>query len=273
MTNPKPCLLKCLCMCGNSRAGHVREMHRPNDFCPRQDGHAPGCPNAAPKASDAPKRCPECKHRPHGTVCFNGESDGDCGCEYGKPAPAPEAPKVEEYLRTGDGPDTLYPAKPAPPPEPRGKEEYPTIQSAVDEWVEYWKRSEDQPQDIELMCPWGSVARAYLALRAEVERLKKDRTTSAVGRLHNLCDGFEEMDKRTEEEIAKLRAELAAADQNLKTMLQAAGEEAERQLAAAREEIAKLRSNLDDIEKLKVKRFAERHNPPCNNYDCDRCYR
>lgn len=47
-----------------------------------------------------------------------------------------------------------------------------------------------------------------------------------------------------EEERDRLRAELAASDQNLKTMLQAAGEEAERQLAAAREEIAKLRHAL-----------------------------
>jgi hypothetical protein len=45
-------------------------------------------------------------------------------------------------------------------------------------------------------------------LRAEVERLKKARTSSAVERLHNLCDGFEEMDDRREAELTALRSRL-----------------------------------------------------------------
>lgn len=46
--------------------------------------------------------------------------------------------------------------------------------------------------------------------------------------------------------ITALRAELAAADQNLKTMLQTTGEEAERQLATAREEIAVRDASISD---------------------------
>lgn len=58
-----------------------------------------------------------------------------------------------------------------------------------------------------------------------------------------------------------LRAQLAASDQNLKTMLQAAGEEAERQLAAAREEIAKLRGDRDGWEAAAVsaRRSVQNH--------------
>ena len=76
----------------------------------------------------------------------------------------------------------------------------------------------------------SKILRALLA-KAESER-DEARATK---------DMHKERQEEAWAEVAALRAELAAADQNLKTMLQAAGEEAERQLATAREEIAKLR--------------------------------
>lgn len=49
--------------------------------------------------------------------------------------------------------------------------------------------------------------RAQNAAQAEeIERLRKVRTGSAVERLHNLCDGFEESDAERERESAELRA-------------------------------------------------------------------
>ena len=86
--------------------------------------------------AEAPKRdclCP-CHACKKGCAC---PVAGGCCPNAPKP---PEAPKVEEYLRTGDGPDTLYPAKPAPAPEPKqGSEEPIDIEKAFDSataWIE-----------------------------------------------------------------------------------------------------------------------------------------
>lgn len=54
----------------------------------------------------------------------------------------------------------------------------------------------------------------------EIERLRKVRTGSAVNRLHNLCDGFEEMDKRQEALIAEL---VTALEKSAKTFRAYAG--------------------------------------------------
>lgn len=219
MTNPKPCLLKCLCMCGNSRAGHVREMHRPNNFCPREDGHAPGCPNAPHKASEA-VACGACMEwDPSCDDCLRASppldepapapEPGSWAADlnaYFAPAPNAEAPKVEwgtdpaeemgpnEVIapcgcraeRSGDGKlwsPIGHTCQPAPAPEPKQGSEEPPLGKP-----EGWPPSMD----------------AYLALRAQ----------------------------------------LAAADQNLKTMLQAAGEEAARQLAEKDKRIEALETEL-----------------------------
>lgn len=82
--------------------------------------------------------------------------------------------------------------------------------------------------------------------------------------------------KATIEERDSARAELAQAKEERREYALAAGDAYTKILFerdAAKDEIAKLRAMLDDIERLKVKRFSERHYPPCNNYDCDRCYR
>lgn len=56
----------------------------------------------------------------------------------------------------------------------------------------------------------------------EIERLRKVRTGSAVERLHNLCDGFEESDKAQEAELATLRAQVETLREAVKTLLASA---------------------------------------------------
>jgi hypothetical protein len=75
-------------------------------------------------------------------------------------------------------------------------------------------------------------------LRAEVERLKKVRTGSAVERLHNLCDGFEEMDDRREAELTALRSRLARVEEAGRAWLANTGStKAQDELARALESI------------------------------------
>lgn len=58
----------------------------------------------------------------------------------------------------------------------------------------------------------------------EIERLRKVRTGSAVNRLHNLCDGFEEMDKRQEALISELVGVLGAVNDSVTAALAKAKE-------------------------------------------------
>ena len=77
-----------------------------------------------------------------------------------------------------------------------------------------------------------STLRILRALLAEAEAERDEARATK--------DMHKERQEEAWAERDAIRAQLATADQNLKTMLQAAGEEAERQLAAAKEEIAKL---------------------------------
>ena len=100
----------------------------------------------------------------------------------------------------------------------------------------------------------------HAALRAELAQEKMLRRAD-VEEKNTLRDSLDRKDAET----TALRAELAAADQNLKTMLQAAGEEAERQLAAAKDRADRAEARV--VELLILHRRDHHDEPGCELCD------
>lgn len=136
MTEAKPCLPGCVTTQG--RGGDIKS-------------HAPACPNAAPKASEAPEEEPKCLPDCERN-CWSGQDKHAYGC--------PVAALFYLDLK-----------EPAPAPEPKQGSEEPVDWDAAKASSESWAKGRPLPHDLKCTPAQETLGRAYLALRAENERL------------------------------------------------------------------------------------------------------
>ena len=205
------CLPECRCVCPDLYEGHRPSGHAGSEY----EHHAPGCPNG-PRAPQAEcyhcKTCREqCAPRTGQPIC--------CNCKSPLTAPqAEDGGKVETWDNTtmcfgNDCPNCKRERKkkPAPSEQPR---------MAAGDGP---KQGSEEPVDF---------AAAGNYANSEWWKLKPPAT---------VCD---EREGNLARAYLARGAELAAADQNLKTMLQTAGDEAARQLAEKDKRIEALETEL-----------------------------
>lgn len=276
-----------ICWCAESRMGFPCDCD-PNDTCyaNTQAGSPAPAPEPGSWATDlnayfapAPEpkqeRCPGCGHQKHGAVCMNFGSDNECPCKAGEPkqgsACCEECKRYHRHFRTdcckcrtSFGPSDIPEAEPK-----QGSKEPqkircnlitdPTLKSCEETILAL----RDDIQTLQgSLAYWRdnrlpAVEAERDALRAEVERLKEaisgsngeGRAILTVNVIRHWSDESKAALVEKISDYSALRAQLAAADENLKTMLQAAGEEAERQLAA---EKARADRAEERVKELKV---------------------
>jgi len=163
--------------------------------------HAPGCPNAAPKASEAPKEVEANAILPYS------ELPNHSLRIYTAPVSERVAIVVPDFT------EAILKSRPVPD---KGAEVEPVTEAEADK----------------------STLRI---LRARLAKVEADVDFQRITNLTNT-------NLSLIAEHDALRADLAAADQNLKTMLQAAGEEAERQLAAEKARADRAEARVRELE-------------------------
>ena len=212
------CLPECRCMCPRHFEDHPRtsECLGPRLYC------APGCPNG-PRVPQAKVVC----------ICSPNCFGCECNCHYSiRPAPqAEDGGKVhgDDCVDDCNGCTCWCHPKPAPAHEPKQGSEEPIDWDAAKASSESWAKGRPLPHDLKCTPAQETLGRAYLALRAENERLygkvqghglvlaERDSLRAEVAKLRKfVSEAMHEADAekaradKAEQRVREIGAEIAA---------------------------------------------------------------